>query len=142
MFLNNFFKNGSDLPVSIIIIDQKVAEVFLFYAATLYLKTRTKSSRKQNLKIFNFEFFLSFISAPGQPPFLTTQNPKKLFLIYQNIFRILSQASLKTISYMLEHFLNFVSGYLKNCFLYVKIVFEILKFVLRNSQFPNCFIEF
>ena len=36
---------------------------------------------KTKLKILNFELCVSFKSVPGLPPFSTTQNPKKLFLI-------------------------------------------------------------
>ena len=53
----------------------------------------------------------------------------------------LKNYSLKTIFYMLQYFLNFVSEQPKNYFFYVKIYFEILKFVLKNLPFPNYFIE-
>ena len=41
---------------------------------------------------------------------------------------------------MLKYVLNFVAAQPENYFLYVKIFFEILKFIVRNPHFP-IFIE-
>ena len=86
------------------------------------LNLAQKFQENKILKKLNFEFCLSFKSVPGQPPFPTTQNPKKLFPICLNMFRnpkIYPKES--SISILLYKNLKIIFHVLNNNFSYTQL---------------------
>ena len=74
-----------------------------------------KNSRKQNLKILNFEFCLSFKSAPCSLHFPLLRTLKDYFLYAKIFFKYCPRLAWKLFFFMLKYFfeiLNFFLGIL------------------------------